>query len=287
VAELKANKQRINVTLSCGLDEVGYWSEIKLDIVRDYASAYSRILTANKLPHIYIDAFAGSGKHLSKTSGEFISGSPDNALKVHPPFREYHLIDFNPSKVGNLQKLVGDKRNVHIYEGDCNEILLQRVFPTLRFESFRRALCLLDPYGLDLNWKVIYEAGQLGTVDMFLNFPVMDINRNVLWRNPNKVSAEQLSRLNQYWGDDSWKQVAYTTERSLFGELEREPNESVAEGFRQRLISVAGFKRVPHPLPMRNTRGAVVYYLFFASQVGAAEKIVTDIFAKYKNVGKS
>jgi hypothetical protein len=47
-------------------DEIGYWSEIKLEIVRDYASTYSRILTSKKLPHIYIDAFAGAGRHISR-----------------------------------------------------------------------------------------------------------------------------------------------------------------------------------------------------------------------------
>jgi hypothetical protein len=47
-------------------DEIGYWSEIKLDIVKDYASAYSRILAAQTKPalhHVYIDAFAGAGGH--------------------------------------------------------------------------------------------------------------------------------------------------------------------------------------------------------------------------------
>ncbi|MBI4683080.1 MAG: hypothetical protein HY757_08280 [Nitrospirae bacterium] len=60
-------------------DGVGYWSEIKLDIVKEYAAAYSRILAAQKSPplyHIYIDAFAGAGMHISKSSGGFIPGSP-------------------------------------------------------------------------------------------------------------------------------------------------------------------------------------------------------------------
>jgi three-Cys-motif partner protein len=66
-------------------DEIGYWSEIKLEIVRDYASAYSRILNANRLPHIYVDAFVGAGKHISRGTGEFVPGSPLNALNIQPP----------------------------------------------------------------------------------------------------------------------------------------------------------------------------------------------------------
>ena len=56
-------------------DEIGYWSEIKLDIIKEYASAYSRIISSQRNPkfyHLYIDAFAGAGKHKSKGTGEFV-----------------------------------------------------------------------------------------------------------------------------------------------------------------------------------------------------------------------
>jgi hypothetical protein len=39
---------------------------------------------------------------------------------------------------------------------------------------------------------------------------------------------------------------------------------------------------VPEPLPMRNSKGAIVYYLFFASQNDAGAKIVGEIFDKYR-----
>jgi three-Cys-motif partner protein len=267
-------------------DEIGYWSEIKLEIVRDYASAYSRILNSKKLPHIYVDAFAGAGLHISKATGEFVAGSPLNALNVQPPFREYHFIDLNSKKVEHLRSLVTGRANVWIYEGDCNAVLTEQILPTLAFETYRRALCLLDPYGLDLSWDVMLHAGQLGTIDMFLNFPVMDMNRNALWHDPERVSSEQGKRMTKFWGDESWRQAAYSTAGNLFGEPEKESNDTVAEAFRERLARVAGFKRVPKPLPMRNRRGAVVYYLFFASQVGVAENIVNDIFTKHERRGQ-
>ncbi len=269
-------------------DEIGYWSEIKLDIVKDYASAYSRILAAQTKPsldHVYIDAFADAGVHISKTTREYISGSPINALLVQPPFREYHLIDIDRQKVELLRELVKNQSDVHIHEGDCNHILLEKVFPNVRYENYRRGLCLLDPYGLQLDWKVIDTAGKMRSIDMFLNFPVADINRNVLWRHPEGVDPADLKRMNEFWGDDSWRQIAYTTKQNLFGYLEKEENEVVAEGFRQRLLKVAGFKHAPEPLPMRNTKGATVYYLFFASHKPAAENIITDIFNKYRQRG--
>jgi hypothetical protein len=47
------------------------------------------------------------------------------------------------------------------------------------------------------------------------------------------------------------------------------------------LRKIAGFKKVPEPLAMRNSRGSTVYYLFFASQKGTAEDIVKYIFEKF------
>ncbi len=271
-------------------DEIGYWSEIKLDILREYATAYSRILSSQKNPplyHIYIDAFAGAGKHISKNTGEFIPGSPANALLLHPPFREYHLIDLNEEKVDALEDLSGMRDDVFIYPGDCNEILLQKVFPRARYDAFRRALCILDPYGLHLDWKIMYTAGTMRSIDIFLNFPVADMNRNVLWHSPEDVPQSQVERMNRFWGDESWKEAAYkaSPQRSFWGDdkMVKTTNDQIVKAFQQRLKAIAWFGYVPDPLPMKNSNNAVVYYLFFASHKPAAEKIVKDIFKKYSN----
>jgi len=269
-------------------DEIGYWSEIKLDIVREYAAAYSKILSAQKKPslqYLYIDAFAGAGMHLSKNTGEFVQGSPLNALLINPPFKEYHLIDWDNNKVDSLKRLTSQHVNVTIYAGDCNTLLLEKVFPRAKYEDYKRALCLLDPYGLHLNWNVMLTAGQMKSIEIFLNFPVMDMNMNVLWADPSKVDPEQAGRMTAFWGDESWRKAAYNTTGNLFGWEEKTNNEAVAEAFRQRLKKEAGFSYVPEPIPMRNTKGAVVYYLFFASQNRTGENIVTDLFMKYRNRG--
>ena len=48
------------------------------------------------------DAFAGAGVYISRTTGEFVLGSPLNALNVEPPFREFHLIDLDSEKTEAL-----------------------------------------------------------------------------------------------------------------------------------------------------------------------------------------
>ena len=151
------------------IDEIGPWSEIKLDILKRYAVEYSKILSSQKSPtflHIYIDAFA----------------------------------------------------------------------------------------------------------------------INVLHHDPATVLPLHIERMNGYWGDDSWREVAYEkSDPDLFGntDLEKVSNERVAAAFRERLRTVAGFKRVSKPLAMRNSKGSTVYYLFFASQKETAENIVKYIFEKF------
>jgi three-Cys-motif partner protein len=123
-------------------DKIGYWSEVKLDIVREYASAYSRIMNAQKSirNYSYIDAFAGAGQHISKRTGHFIPGSPLNALWIEPPFGEFHLIDLDGSRAAELREMVGKRNDVTVYEEDANKVLLQKVFPRCKYEDYQRAL---------------------------------------------------------------------------------------------------------------------------------------------------
>lgn len=270
------------------LDEIGYWSEVKLDIVRKYAAAYSRILASKDFikSHVYIDAFAGAGEHVSRATGQPVAGSPLNALEIQPPFSELHFIDLNGGRAANLRELTSNRSNVTVHEGDCNTVLIDDVFPQCCYEQYRRALCLLDPYKLNVDWRVIQTAGQMRSIEVFFNFMIMDANMNVLHRNPDGVSAAQQERMDGAWGDRSWRDVAYSSSQGLFDTIEEKNDNSViAEAFRDRLKRVAGFKYVPPPMPMRNSRGAVVYYLYFAGPDATGAKIVEDIFDSHRTRG--
>jgi len=47
---------------------------------------------------LLIDAFAGAGIHKLKSTGDWVLGSPLNALLVKPPFKEFHFIDLDGDK---------------------------------------------------------------------------------------------------------------------------------------------------------------------------------------------
>jgi three-Cys-motif partner protein len=270
-------------------DEIGEWSEIKLEIIKKYAGAYTTILS--KKPwckgYAYIDAFAGAGQHIRKTTGEFVMGSPLNALLVRPPFTEYHYIDLDGEKVEELKRLTDNEPQVRVYHGDCNEKLIKEVLPGLAYDTFKRAICFLDPYGLHLDWHTVELTGKLGTIDVFINFPVMDINRNVLFQDLSKADEEDLKRMTAFWGDDSWMQVLYARQDDLFGAthlIRVEDFRRLALAYGKRLQKVAGFNFVPEPILMCNRNNGPLYYLFFASPQKVADTIIKAIFDKYRRL---
>lgn len=268
-------------------DQIGYWSELKLEIVQKYGAAYTKAF-ANQpgLKKFYIDAFSGAGLHRSKRTGQQVEGSPARALKISPPFDHFYFIDLDADKTAHLNTLCQGRTDVDIHTGDASLYLIRTVLPKIHYKKFNRALCLLDPYGLHLDWEAIAKAGQSGAVDLFLNFPVMDMNRNAIWKMPDKTPQDGIERLTRFWGDQSWKQIAYADNPQ--GDLFAKPgtlkqgNEAIVRAFQQRVKNVAGFAYVADPLPMKNRNNAVVYYLCFASQKPVAQKIIEGIFAQYR-----
>lgn len=269
------------------IDEIGNWSEVKLAILEEYAKPFSQILRARNLRPIYIDGFAGAGHHKAKGSDRIIEGSPARALAVDPAFELFYFIDLDGKRVAQLKNIASGRSNVFISHGDCNRILTTEIFPKIRYENFQRALCILDPYGLHLNWETVFMAGKSDVIEIFLNFPVMDMNMNVLKHNPDRVPQTQKERMTKFWGDESWMQAAYSPTRGLFEEMqEKNTIEPVVKAYQERLKKIAGFKYVPEPMPMRNSKGAIVYFLFFAAQKPVASDIVKFIFNKYDRRGE-
>lgn len=205
-----------------------------------------------------------------------------SALNVIPPFDELHFIEDDSAKATVLQQATVHDSRVTVHRGDGISItpgLLERV----KYSDYRRALCLLDPYELSVPWTLMHHIGQMGSVEVFYNFMIMDANRNVLWREPSRVPNERLVKMDLVWGDRTWQEACYEQIPTLFGDAARKlPNEAIAEAFRKRLQSVAGFTYVPPPIAMKNSNNATVYYLYFASPNKTGARIVEDIFNRYR-----
>jgi three-Cys-motif partner protein len=275
-------------------DKIGLWSEIKLEIIKKYANAFACVMKNQSWckGYAYIDAFAGPGIHISRGTGDFVPGSPLNALNIENPFTEYHFIDIDKNKAQALETLTQGRSNIQIYPEDCNEALVGKVFPRFQYKSKTRALCVLDPYGLHLHWETILEAARLKTIEIFLNFPLMDMNRNVLHKDLYNVDRDQIERMNRFCGTVEWQDILYVEDQQTH--LFQDPGESyrikvfdsnikLGAWFKnRRLENAAGFEFVPEPVLMRNSKGGPLFFLFFASHKETGKKIVNDIFNRYR-----
>ena len=128
--------------LAFKFDEIGIWSELKLEIVEQYGAAYTKAFARNpRLKKYHIDGFSGAGVHVAKRTKAQVEGSPARALKVQPPFDGYCFIDLNADKTDYLRAVCGDRKVADIYTGDLNEYLTKTVLPEIQFKKFTRALC--------------------------------------------------------------------------------------------------------------------------------------------------
>jgi three-Cys-motif partner protein len=263
---------------------IGRWSEIKLQILREYGKAYLQILRKQAWCRGvgYIDGFAGRGSHISRERGDPVQGSPAIALNFENGFDEYHFVDLDGQNIEALRELGDETGRIFAYHGDCNAVLRDQVLPRFSRTSQKRALCLLDPYNLNPSWNVISNIGEAGTMDLLMNFMVMDIKMNMALPLPEDIPQVQANRMTRFWGSEGWKEVLYRQEPGLFGEVtERESEDKLVHEYCRRLHDVAGFKYVADFLPVRNSKNATMYYLLFASNSQAGTKIVGDIFKKW------
>ncbi len=266
-------------------DDVGPWTEIKLQFLEKYVPTWAKILNSQttRFTRVYVDGFAGAGEHRRKGTDQIIAGSPKIALETKPPFDELHFVDLRGDKLDALKVLCAGRAGAFVHSGDANEVLLAKVFPRCRHEDFRRALCLLDPYGLQVDWKVLQAAAKTRATEVVYHLSAQAINRNIRRGTSEAIQANDRARFTALWGDETWQEILFERSPGLFEEVEEQRGyEHLARAFRERLLSVAGFQYVAEPLLLKNSTNAPLYWLFFAGPNATGARIVKDIFDQYR-----
>ncbi len=259
-------------------DFLKQWSIDKIGLLEKYYKAYVRALNG-KFELIYVDAFAGNPKQVSVKTGEAVLAAAARALNVTPSFNKYFLIDKNKRRAEAYLKSFGNRDGVFVFHDDSNRCLPIIFREHITNTSNSRSICLLDPYGCDLHWNVLCVAGKSGVSDVFINFPRMDLLRNVCRNDFRKITPVGFRRMNAFWGDETWRELMY----------ERQGNQTVRVGdtgklalaYCKRLREIAQFEYVLDPLPMKNSQGIPLYYLIFACEDKLANKIGGQIIRKF------
>ena len=245
----------------------GTWTEEKLDALRKYLGAFTKVMKNRNLAPVYIDAFAGAGKRREEHDDivEFRDGSAKIALEIdNPPFEKLVFVEKNPTYVASLNQMVSDlhaEDRVRVIQDDAN-----RALPSIidELDMLDRAVLFVDPFGTEMQFQALAGIARHKGVDVWILFPVGLISRFYLTRE-QPTDPARIALLNQVFGSDDW--VSLYDQQTLFGGHRRlEDNAGInamTEIYRRQLIKV--FARVaPESISLRNSKNVRQFELLFA-----------------------
>jgi len=297
----------------------GDWTDLKLQVLKKYLSAYSTALKDKPTPvrpftKLYVDAFAGTGyrslkeedghpnellfPELAETSAiELLDGSARIALKAEPSFEQYVFIEKSSARCAELEKLKDEfpaiRERIEIRQGEANAQIQALCNGQASFWKSRRAVMFLDPYGMQVDWATVEAIARTKAIDLWLLFP-LGIGTNRLLTRDGRIPEKWRQKLDSFLGTRDWYDKLYLKpehkQGDLFGETES-PVEKVSidvlgQYFNHRLKSVfAGVSE--YPAVLENSKGSPMYlFCFAASNTNGAKvaiRIANDILMKVSN----
>src|SRR6266700_3287991 len=185
----------------------GGWTEEKLARIKKYLQAYTTIFSANPRARtfqtIYVDAFAGTGQRSAKKekiknspvfpewedsqTQAFLKGSSRIALETTPSFKKFLFIEREADYAAELEKLRAafpeKASSIQIVNKEANAFLKQWCHET--DWNSTRAVVLLDPYGMQVEWALIEALANTEAIDLWILFPLgMAVNRLLTTEHP-------------------------------------------------------------------------------------------------------
>lgn len=243
----------------------GPWTQIKLEVLRDYLQAYTTALKNQPFQTIYVDAFAGTGSVLI-SNGTFLEGSTKIALETDG-FGSYLFIERDAKRVEELNQMCDAYRTqrgrvAEVRQGDANAVLV----PWLSSRSFHnvRGVAFLDPFGMDLAWDTLASIVATKVFDVWYLFPLSGLYRQAA-HDPRDIDATKATAITRVLGTDEWRRDWYreSPQQTFFGDTTyvRDDVDSIEQYVRQRLESI--FAKVSKPLRLPKQGGPPRYSLFF------------------------
>ncbi len=288
----------------------GQWTEEKLDAFEKYVNAYLTIMNSHRGNYrklIYFDGFAGSGSRNDDSSqavselmldlfkDEYIDeeelntykGAAERVLGIKQNgFDQYVFVDKNKNSSQQLKNQLepfAKGRNLVFKTSDANEqvITLARA---MHQNKNLASLILLDPFGMQVDWKSI-ELLKGTRTDLWILIPTGVIVNRLLDR---KGELTHIDKLTSFFGKDEsfLKDYFYKkkTVDTLFGETEiiekvKKPIEKIAELYIEQLNTI--FDHVTEkPLVLYNSRKTPIFHFACASNNSTAIKIASQIINK-------
>lgn len=176
----------------------GDWTQEKLERVRKYLQAYTRIMSKRSyLQFAYVDAFAGTGYRTLKHDEEenellfpdlageepqsFLEGSARIALQVKPRFHKYIFVEKHLGRFAQLAQLRDEfpalAKDIILVNADANTYLQDELCAPQKNWKKHRAVLFLDPYGMQVEWQTLEAIASTKAIDLWMLFPIGAVNR--------------------------------------------------------------------------------------------------------------
>lgn len=289
----------------------GAWTEEKLNAFEKYVNAYLTIMNKyrdqNDWKLIYFDGFAGSGSrqesapeegnqlmldlinehHVTTDELSPYKGAAERVLNNSKKgFDYYYFIDKDEVSSKQLQEKltpICKGRKLEFRHSDANTEV-KKLATALHNNSKLKALVLLDPFGMQVDWESIERLKGTGT-DLWILIPTGVIVNRLLDR---KCKLTHIEKLTTFFGKDEsfLKEYFYNTRQdsTLFGEVEvvekmGEPIKRITELYIQQMKTIFKYA-TEQPLVLRNTRNTPIFHFACASNNQSAVKIAHEIINK-------
>ncbi len=190
------------------------YAKDKLTIFEGYISRFITSMRLKPWRAInFIDLQAGPGKNIFDPSNDILLGSPLIALTTKYQFTNYWFVELKPENFDALQQRVNEHERAQLVKfinDDCNVAIndivgeiqdIDKSYVKGKWPSLN--LAFLDPEGLELNWDTVEKLGQVGGMDLIINFSTSGFTRNA----DQMLSKESITLLDKFFGTPEWKTV--------------------------------------------------------------------------------
>jgi three-Cys-motif partner protein len=273
----------------------GYWTQLKLGMLRDYLSQFA-IASKAQSERIYLDAFAGEGDGRDRLTGEEFHGSARIALDVGDgtAFTRFRYFELGPKAAELNAALKADypDRDITVYAGDCN-VTIPQALAELKELNWAPTFAFVDPDGMEVAWETLaalfdhkrgYRPASSSKpeykVEIWMLFPSAGIMRT-LALDAETLPDRDVARATRLFGTQRWQSI-YELRRSDQMSA-KQAREEYVNLMRWRLEQDLGY-RYTHPFQLRNTTGGPLYHMILATDNDAGTRIMSAI---YTNAAKT
>ena len=266
-----------------GLEPASYRQHTleKLSIVHYYLTGFDRACARTKRygGWTFVDSFAGSGLVKVRDSDRLFEGS--TLVGLRSGSSRVHAIDHDESKIAALAERAERRRldpilRTHI--GDANQIIAGIVN---EIRPRTPVFVLHDPEGMELAWNTVKSVANAQSgerrykPEQLINFTAGVVR--LFWRE-QELTDPNARALNRFFGSDEWRGIDQARRNGVIDG--RQAITRAVELYKKRLSRDLGYAHVLDKPIHRDTvtHGHLAYHLLFASDVDAAEDIMTYAF---------